>query len=69
MGNIIQGRAGATYSAVFVRNLLQRKLNQAKSQCWGKSVAKDYVRNKGLAQRKEIFGTVEGCLSSLEVGT
>lgn len=34
-GNIIQGRAGATYSAVFVRNLRQRKLNQAKCQCWG----------------------------------
>lgn len=40
---------------MFVRNLLQRKLNQAKCQCWGESVAEDYVRNKGLSQRKELL--------------
>lgn len=48
--------------------MLQRKLNQAKCQCWGELVAKDYVRNKGLSQRKEIFGTAEGSFCSLEIG-
>lgn len=57
-GKIIQDRAGAAYSAVFVRNLLQRKFNQAncaKRQCWQELVAKDCFRDKGLSQGKETF--------------